>query len=98
MEGGRRLIQPATNATSRVLAASLIGTAIEFYDFTSMPPRRASGGGAALLAVENAPAGWAGRFGMVPQLGALLGFLVANGLFLLIGLLLSPDQFPTTFP
>ena len=27
-------------------------------------------GGAALLAVENAPPGWHGRFGMVPQLGA----------------------------
>ncbi len=50
-------------------------------------------GGAALLAVENAPPGWAGRFGMVPQLGAPLGFLVANGLFLLLGLVLTPAQF-----
>jgi len=50
-------------------------------------------GGAALLAVENAPAGWRARFGMFPQLGAPVGFLAANGLFLLLGLLLSPEQF-----
>lgn len=50
-------------------------------------------GGAALLAVENAPPGWRGRFGMVPQLGAPIGFLAANGLFLLIGLQLSDADF-----
>ena len=49
--------------------------------------------GAALLAVENAPAGWRGRYGMFPQLGAPVGFLMANGFFLILGLLLSPDQF-----
>jgi metabolite-proton symporter len=50
-------------------------------------------GGAALLAVENAPPGWRGRFGMVPQLGAPVGFIAANGLFLILALTLSPDQF-----
>lgn len=50
-------------------------------------------GGAALLAVENAPPGWAARFGMFPQLGAPVGFIAANGLFLLLGLLLTPAQF-----
>ena len=50
-------------------------------------------GGAALLAVENAPPGWKARFGMFPQLGAPVGFLAANGLFLILGLLLSPEQF-----
>ncbi len=50
-------------------------------------------GGAALLAVENAPPGWHGRFGMFPQLGAPVGFLAANGFFLLLGLWLTPDQF-----
>jgi MFS family permease len=50
-------------------------------------------GGAALLAVENAPPGWRARFGMFPQLGAPVGFIAANGLFLLLGLLLSPEQF-----
>jgi metabolite-proton symporter len=50
-------------------------------------------GGAALLAVENAPPGWRARFGIFPQLGAPVGFLAANGLFLILGLVLTPDQF-----
>lgn len=50
-------------------------------------------GGAALLAVENAPPGWRGRYGMVPQFGAPIGFLMANGLFLVLGLALTPAQF-----
>ncbi len=50
-------------------------------------------GGAALLAVENAPPGWRGRFGMVPQLGAPVGFIAANGLFLILGLTLSEADF-----
>ena len=50
-------------------------------------------GGAALLAVENAPPGYRARFGMFPQLGAPVGFVAANGLFLLLGLLLTPEQF-----
>jgi MFS family permease len=50
-------------------------------------------GGAALLAMENAPAAFRGRFGMFPQLGAPLGFLAANGFFLLLGMVLSPAQF-----
>ncbi len=50
-------------------------------------------GGAALLAVENAPPGWRARFGMVPQLGAPVGFIAANGLFLLLGLVMTRAQF-----
>jgi MFS family permease len=50
-------------------------------------------GGAALLAVENARPGWRGRFGMVPQLGAPVGFIAANGLFLVLGLALTPAEF-----
>ena len=50
-------------------------------------------GGAALLAVENAPPGWRARFGMFPQLGAPVGFIAANGLFLILGLTLSDAQF-----
>lgn len=50
-------------------------------------------GGAALLAVENAPAGKAARYGMFPQLGAPVGFIASNGLFLLLGLFLSGDDF-----
>ncbi|GAA0862353.1 MFS transporter [Sphingopyxis soli] len=50
-------------------------------------------GGAALLAVENAPPGWRSRFGMFPQLGAPVGFIAANGLFLLLGLGLGDADF-----
>lgn len=50
-------------------------------------------GGAALLAVENAPPGWRARFGAVPQLGAPVGFILANGLYLLLGIGLSAQQF-----
>ena len=49
--------------------------------------------GAALLAVENAPPTHRARYGMVPQLGAPVGFIAANGLFLVLGLMLSPDDF-----
>ena len=49
--------------------------------------------GAALLAVENAPPGWRARYGMMPQLGAPVGFLAANGFFLALGAWLTPDQF-----
>jgi metabolite-proton symporter len=50
-------------------------------------------GGAALLAVENAPPGYRARYGMFPQLGAPVGFIAANGVFLLLGLLLTPEEF-----
>lgn len=50
-------------------------------------------GGAALLAVENAPPGWKSRFGMFPQLGAPVGFFLANGLFLVLGLVLTDEDF-----
>ena len=50
-------------------------------------------GGAALLAVENAPEGWKARFGAAPQLGSPIGFLAANGTFLLLGMNLSEAQF-----
>jgi MFS family permease len=50
-------------------------------------------GGAALLAVENAPNGWRARYGMFPQLGAPVGFILSNGLFLIMGMSLTPSQF-----
>jgi MFS family permease len=50
-------------------------------------------GGASLLAVENAPKGWEARFGIAAPLGAPLGFLFANGLFLILGLMLSESDF-----
>lgn len=50
-------------------------------------------GGAALLAVENAPPGWRARYGMFPQLGAPVGFIAANGLFLILGATLTKEEF-----
>ena len=50
-------------------------------------------GGAALLAVENAPKGWEARFSSAPQYGAPVGFLFANGLFLVLGVSLPEADF-----
>jgi metabolite-proton symporter len=50
-------------------------------------------GGAALLATENAPPGRRAWFGMFPQLGPSVGFLLANGLFLLLFTTLTDAQF-----
>ena len=41
-------------------------------------------GGAALIAVENAPPGKRAWYGMFPQLGPPIGFIIATGLFLLL--------------
>ena len=50
-------------------------------------------GGAALLAVENAPPHRRNTWGMFPPLGAPVGFIAANGFFLILGLLLTDQQF-----
>ncbi|MGO9135944.1 MAG: MFS transporter [Methylovirgula sp.] len=50
-------------------------------------------GGAALLATESAPDGKRAWFGMFPQLGPSLGFLLSNGMFLALALSLSDAQF-----
>ncbi|MGE1153578.1 MFS transporter [Pseudomonas sp. ICMP 460] len=50
-------------------------------------------GGAALLATENAPKGKRAWFGMFPQLGPSIGFLAANGLFLILAMSLNDEQF-----
>ncbi|MBW4021587.1 MAG: MHS family MFS transporter [Proteobacteria bacterium] len=50
-------------------------------------------GGAALLATENAPRGRRAWFGMFPQLGPSIGFLISNGLFLLLFAVLTNAQF-----
>ncbi|MCU1514269.1 MAG: permease [Microbacteriaceae bacterium] len=51
--------------------------------------------GAALLATENAPEGKRAIFGTFPQLGAPIGFIIANGLFLTLSLTLTTQQFAT---
>lgn len=50
-------------------------------------------GGAALLAVENAPPGRRALYGIFPQLGAPVGFAAANLSFLGLSLTLSPPDF-----
>ncbi len=48
--------------------------------------------GAALVATENAPAGKRAWYGTFPQLGAPIGFIIANGLFLIIAAALPSDD------
>jgi len=50
-------------------------------------------GGAALLATENAPRGRRALFGSFPQLGAPIGFFVANGIFLVLSATMSDEAF-----
>jgi MFS family permease len=50
-------------------------------------------GGAVLLAVENAPPKKRALYGMFPQLGAPLGFLLSGGTFLLLSRWLTNEQF-----
>ena len=50
-------------------------------------------GGAVLLATENAPPGKRAWYGMFPQLGAPIGFILSGGIFLLLSDVLSNEQF-----
>jgi metabolite-proton symporter len=50
-------------------------------------------GGAVLLAVENAPPSRRALYGMFPQLGAPLGFILSGGIFLVLSRQLSEAQF-----
>jgi metabolite-proton symporter len=50
-------------------------------------------GGAVLLATENAPPGRKAWFGMFPQLGAPIGFLLSSASFLLLSNLMSEEHF-----
>lgn len=49
--------------------------------------------GAALLATENAPPGKRALYGTFPQLGAPIGFILTNVLFVVLSVTLSDDQF-----
>jgi MFS family permease len=50
-------------------------------------------GGAVLLATENAPEGKRTWYGMFPQLGAPVGFILATGIFLVLAEALTEEQF-----
>lgn len=49
--------------------------------------------GAALLATENAPEGKRAIWGTFPQLGAPIGFILANVTFIIISYSMTPDAF-----
>ncbi|MFC8799183.1 MFS transporter [Promicromonospora sp. NPDC057138] len=49
--------------------------------------------GAALLATENAPEGKRAIYGTFPQLGAPIGFILANTVFISLSTALTPEQF-----
>jgi metabolite-proton symporter len=50
-------------------------------------------GGAVLLATENAPAHKKAWYGMFPQLGAPIGFLLSSGTFFILSKTLNDEQF-----
>jgi metabolite-proton symporter len=50
-------------------------------------------GGAVLLATENAPAHKKAWYGMFPQLGAPIGFLLSSGTFFILSKAMSEDNF-----
>ncbi|MGZ3763126.1 MAG: MFS transporter [Mucilaginibacter sp.] len=52
-------------------------------------------GGAVLLATENAPPGKKAWYGMFPQLGAPLGFLISSVTFLVLSKEMTDEQFLT---
>lgn len=49
--------------------------------------------GASLMTTESAPPTKRGTFGMAPQLGPSLGFVLSSVTFLLVALALTPDEF-----
>lgn len=49
--------------------------------------------GAVLLATENAPEGKRAWYGMFPQLGAPIGFILATGSFLILGHFMTEEAF-----
>ncbi len=50
-------------------------------------------GGAVLLATENAPPGKRSWYGMFPQLGAPIGFILSTGVFIVLSAVLTDEQF-----
>lgn len=49
--------------------------------------------GAALLSIEHAPKGWDCRFGTMPALGSAIGNIVATGVLLTMGSVMSETEF-----
>ena len=83
------LFFPSEDPTVAILSFAVFGAAM------AARPLGGEWSGAALVATENAPAGKRAWYGTFPQLGAPLGFIIANGLFIAINTLL-PNTDPST--
>src|SRR5205085_1463510 len=98
---------PDRKMINRVLISSVVGTAVEWYDFFLYGTAAAlvfamrffqglgvggEWGGAVLLVVETVPERKRGFFGSFPQLGVPIGLLLSTGVFALVSQLPN-DQF-----
>jgi metabolite-proton symporter len=83
------VIPPATTPGWSVLAP----TALVLCRFTQGLGLGGEWSGAALLATENAPAGKRAVWGTFPQLGAPIGFILANTVFIALSTGISPEAF-----
>ncbi|WP_077489755.1 MFS transporter [Sinomonas mesophila] len=83
------LLPPATTAGWVVLAPLLL-VLLRFAQGLALGGEWS---GAALLATENAPANRRAVWGTFPQLGAPIGFILANVLFVLLDAVMTDEQF-----
>ncbi|GAB2458154.1 MFS transporter [Xylanimonas ulmi] len=83
------LIPPAATPGWTVLAPA----ALVLCRFTQGLGLGGEWSGAALLATENAPAGKRAVWGTFPQLGAPIGFILANTVFIALSTFSSPEAF-----
>jgi metabolite-proton symporter len=81
---------PSATTEGWVLLAPLLLVVLRFLQGLALGGEWS---GAALLATENAPEGRRAIYGTFPQLGAPIGFILANLLFVLLSSTLSPEQF-----
>ena len=81
-------LPPATGAF--VVAAPLLLVLLRFAQGLALGGEWS---GAALLATENAPENKRAVYGTFPQLGAPIGFILANAVFVALQRLLTPEQF-----
>lgn len=78
-----------THATIGVVAPVLLA----FFRFGQGLGLGGEWGGAVLLAIENAPPGKRSWYGMFPQMGPPVGFILSGGIFLALSKWLTNDQF-----
>lgn len=83
------VLPTATNSVTAILAPLLL-VILRFLQGIALGGEWS---GAALLATENAPAGKRAVYGTFPQLGAPIGFILANLLYIAMSSALSPEQF-----